>query len=494
MSSLKLSLSKKELQGGREVLILVNVSGLHPTRFRIKSGVYVNPTLWNDQSQTVIVPPKRNLNASLVAEAQRQQAAVAAYRHDLISILDAALETEQTIDKELVEDWLSLRDIILDPDNGIRIDSRHPSIFTTQNIQRACQIRQQREEKRKQDEKEKRKEAAQKVRLYDTIPLMCVRKQLSQVRTKNYQVLTKHLQRYECFVQLSRDQNFILELQCITRELIEDFRSFLMTEHVLLVKYPKIFECVLSKHPASIAQRGNNTIVGLMQKLKALTNWLLLTEQIEQDPFKGVKVGAESYGTTYYLTSQEIERLATFDLSNHSNSLQIQRDIMVFHCACGARVSDLMRLTENNIGEDGILRYSPSKTKDETGALCRVPLNQRALDLVEIYRGKDPHGRLFPFISEQKYNERIKEILQICGIDRKVSWRNPTTGEDEMRPIYEVASSHMLRRSFVGSVYKAVKDPNLIGAMSGHAPGSKAFDRYREIQDDDLWDVVKSLK
>ena len=476
------------------MLILVNVSGIHSTRFRIKSGIYVNPSLWNDQKQTVIVPPKRSLNAALVTDAQRQQAAIASFCNDLFSILDAAMETEQPVSKELVEDWLSLRDIILNPDNGIRIDSRQPSIFTPTNIQRACQIRQEEEARQRQIEEEKRKEAAKKVRIYDTISLMCARKQLSKTRTKNYRVLAAHLKRYECFFQMSRDSSFVLDLQSINRDVIEDFRQFLQNEHELQNEYPRIFEKVLKLHPTTIGPRGSNTIVDFLKKLRAVTNWLIDIGDLSSDPFKGVKVGAESYGTPYYLTSQEIERLATFDLSNHSNSLQIQRDIMVFHCACGARVSDLMRLTEDNIGEDGILRYSPSKTKDETGALCRVPLNQRALDLVEIYRGKDPHGRLFPFISEQKYNERIKEILQICGIDRKISWRNPTTGEDEMRPIYEVASSHMLRRSFVGSVYKAVKDPNLIGAMSGHAPGSKAFDRYREIQDDDLWDVVKSMK
>lgn len=494
MSSLKLSLSKKELQGGREVLILVNVSGLHHTRFRIKSGIYANPSLWNDQKQTVIVPPKRSLNAALVTEAQRQQAAIASFCNDLLSIIDAAREIDQSVSKELVEDWLSLRDIILNPDNGIRIDSRQPSIFTPNNIQRACQIRQEEDARRRLIEEKKRKEAVSKVRIYDTIPLMCARKQLSYTRTKNYKVLAEHLKRYECFIQQTRDKYFTLELKRIDREVVEDFRLYLQNEHELQNENPKIFEKVLKLHPTKIGPRGSNTIVDFLKKLRAVTNWLIEIGDLSSDPFKGVKVGTESYGTPYYLTAQEIEIVANFDLSNFNESVRIQRDIMLFHCACGARVSDLMRLTESNIGEDGILRYCPIKTKDESGALCRIPLNQRALELVGKYRGIDPHGRLFPFITEQKYNERIKFILRTCGIDRKVVWRNPTSGEDEMRPIYEVASSHMLRRCFVGLMYKEVKDPNLIGAMSGHVPGSRAFDRYREIQDDDLWEVINSLK
>ena len=58
---------------------------------------------------------------------------------------------------------------------------------------------------------------------------------------------------------------------------------------------------------------------------------------------------------------------------------------------------------------------------------------------------------------------------------------NPTTGQEEQRPINEIASSHMARRTFIGCLYHQVQDPNLIGSMSGHAEGSRAFTRYRAI-------------
>lgn len=66
-------------------------------------------------------------------------------------------------------------------------------------------------------------------------------------------------------------------------------------------------------------------------------------------------------------------------------------------------------------------------------------------------RGADKNGRLFPFISPQKYNEAIKAILLICGITRIVQVRNSTIGENEMKRICDVASSHMARRTFVGA-------------------------------------------
>ena len=50
--------------------------------------------------------------------------------------------------------------------------------------------------------------------------------------------------------------------------------------------------------------------------------------------------------------------------------------------------------------------------------------------------------------------------------------------------LYEIASSHLARRTFVGNLYKQVKDPNLVGALSGHKEGSRAFARYREIDEE----------
>ena len=159
----------------------------------------------------------------------------------------------------------------------------------------------------------------------------------------------------------------------------------------------------------------------------------------------------------------------------------------------GCRVGDLTRLTSQNITQ-GILEYVPSKTADEDAPVKpRIPLNPCALKLVKKYEGVDKDGRLFPFISPQKYNDAIKAILLICGITRIVQVRNSTTGENEMKRICDVASSHMARRTFVGEAYKAVRDPNIVGKMSGHVEGSRAFNRYRQIDDDILKETINCI-
>ena len=80
------------------------------------------------------------------------------------------------------------------------------------------------------------------------------------------------------------------------------------------------------------------------------------------------------------------------------------------------------------------------------------------------------------------------------GLTRPVTIINSLTRESEVRPLNEIASSHLARRSFVGNLYKQVKDPNLVGALSGHKEGSKAFARYRDIDEDMKKDLVKLLE
>ena len=139
------------------------------------------------------------------------------------------------------------------------------------------------------------------------------------------------------------------------------------------------------------------------------------------------------------------------------------------------------------------MQYIPNKTHDEKPITARVPLLDKAKELIEKYRGRDKRGRLFPFIAPQNYNYAIKEVFAKCGITRDVIVRNPTTGEEEIKPLNEVASSHMARRTFVGGLYSKVQDPNIISKMSGHVEGSKAFVRYRKIDDDLLKSVVSLI-
>ena len=51
----------------------------------------------------------------------------------------------------------------------------------------------------------------------------------------------------------------------------------------------------------------------------------------------------------------------------------------------------------------------------------------------------------------------------------------------------------MARRTIIGDIYRKVKDPNLVSALSGHKEGSKAFQRFQDIDKEMKRDKVKLL-
>jgi integrase len=172
--------------------------------------------------------------------------------------------------------------------------------------------------------------------------------------------------------------------------------------------------------------------------------------------------------------------------------LATQRDIFVFQCLIGCRVSDLYKMTRRNIIE-GAIEYIPRKTKEDRPITVRVPLSKTASEIIERYRD-DERELLFPLIAEQKYNDYIKSAFKRAGLDRMVTIIDQRTRQEVQKPICEVASSHMARRSFIGNIYKQVKDPNLVGALSGHKEGSKAFARYRTIDEDIKKELIGMLE
>ncbi|MGI6244013.1 MAG: site-specific integrase [Prevotella sp.] len=473
-ADLRLS-SKVDANGKSQVIVKLTISRSQRPCF--KSGVFVRPDWFKPVQETKrgfvygIVPPKRGrFNLIEVQEANEAKANTDAFISRL-SVICNAIEGKDNVTKEAIEEALSLT-------TDMAINE-----ITYERIAEA----------RKVKEEEDAKKAIKGKSFFAIMELFLEKKQFSYDQTKGYRVLMRTLARYEAFTSITdKDRKgFELGIDTMTKEDVEDFCDYLRNEKALSEEYPSIFEKLLSQYPVDIktvrksphlSDRGENTIKKLEKKLKAFFSWLIRNEYTTNNPFKNITIKSEKYGTPYFLTLDERNTIADWDFSANKH-LEAQRDIFVFQCLIGCRVGDLIHMKNSNLVGDEI-QYIARKTKDKTPVTVEVPLNSRAMALVEKYKGVDKKGRLFPFISPQKYNEAIKKILTICGIDRVVTILNPTTGQEEQRPLNEIASSHMARRTFIGNLYKKVKDPNLIGSMSGHAEGSRAFARYRDIDDE----------
>lgn len=337
---------------------------------------------------------------------------------------------------------------------------------------------------------------------------------LSVPRQKNLKVIMRCLHRFELFKKKEGHRGFKLSFANLSLDVLQQIEDFLGNEREAFLKYPAIYEefpystkiavkTPKRKRPPTLDEdgnvvpkgipkpRGQNSVADMMLRFRSFIIWANDNEYTTNNPFKHFVIGEIVYGTPIYISNDERNKLLETDLSNNKE-LETQRDIFVFQCLIGCRVSDLYKMTYKSI-IDNAIEYIPRKTKEERAITVRVPLNSTAKQLIAKYKDYE-RETLFPYNTEQDYNRKIKEAFQRAGLDRMVTVLDQQTREEIQRPLYEVASSHMARRSFIGNIYKKVKDPNLVGALSGHKEGSKAFARYRTIDDEMKKELIGMLE
>ena len=336
---------------------------------------------------------------------------------------------------------------------------------------------------------------------------------LSESRVKHFNVLVRTLKRYELYRKLS-NRRFVLDVHTVSPTTLDDFGVFLMKEPDIFDEHPELYDEVpyarpkVRKNlpvkrgpylnaagetviPGRPKERGMNYVSDMLIRLRSFYVWLNDNGHTSNDPFKQYKIAEIVYGTPIYITTDERKQLAEADMGD-DKQLETQRDIFVFQCMIGCRVSDLYKMTYANIIGDCI-EYVPRKTRDDRVVTVSVPLIGAAKELIRKYLDEN-RGTLFPFISEQKYNVYIKAAFRKAGLTRMVTTIDQRTRQNVQVPICDLASSHMARRTFIGNVYKSVKDPAIVGAMSGHKDGSRAFARYRDIDMDIKRDAVSVLE
>ena len=443
MARITITLSSKQDKITRKSPLLFRFVGGRDFIYRVKSGLYIAPNRWDSAKEEPIIPR--------LDTPERKDLVILQKKLDELKnlIIEAfTLADKATVNKAWIEQ-------IIDK-------FHHPEKY-----ERSSQT------------------------FFETFDEFLEKHKLSEVRKKNYRVVWRALQRYELYTQQIHGERFHLTLDNVKVDTLQDLEQFLKSEHQLCLdeRFKVIYEAVPESRTPQ--PRGQNTLNDIFTKLRTFFRWAVDAERTSNNPFKFFKIQECLYGTPYYPSRDEYIKLYHTNLSRHPQ-LAIQRDIFVFQCQIGCRVGDLLKMTKENV-IGGAIEYIPRKTKEGRPITVRVPLNMIAKQILNRYT--DHQGpELLPFISEQKYNQAIKRMFLAAGLRRKITILCPLTREQEVKPLNEIASSHLARRTFVGNLYKQVKDPNLVGALSGHKEGSKAFARYRTIDEQMKTDLVKMLE
>ena len=304
-----------------------------------------------------------------------------------------------------------------------------------------------------------------------------------------YKPTIKKLQRYEAFKrEIEGKEGFTLYCETIRPEDYLDFREYIINEYVYYNDYPEFYEKFdMGSHPPK--QPSSTWVIDVMHHLRIVGPWCIRMGFTTNRSCDAFTIPAAVHGTPYYLTLEERDKVFHADLSKKPE-LEVYRDLFMFQSLVGCRVGDMFSFTPDNVVGD-LLQYLPHKTMRKRAQTVSVPLNTKALSILKRYKGKQE--KLLPTKQVYQYNEGIRAVLKECGITRMVTILDTVTGNEVQKPICEVATSHMARRNFIGNLYKQVKDPDLISSMTGHVNGSRAFARYRDIDEETKVNLVNLI-
>lgn len=268
-----------------------------------------------------------------------------------------------------------------------------------------------------------------------------------------------------------------------TNEKLILFRDFLINEYTFVNKYRGLYAGMTVRNTPT-APRGQNTVATKLKKIQAFFNELESNDELPVSPFR--KLGKqrkavmmkEQYDEPICLTKNEFIKIQN---TNVPKPLQETKAAFLLQCSLGCRIGDFQTLSLDNLSiEEGIpfIHYLPRKTmkENDTRTEIKTPLVLFALEIIKKYKFKFP---ILRYVSgERGYNDKIKMLLEHCGIDRLVAVFNETTNKNEYKPLYEMGSSKLARKTHVDLMNKVQIDKYAAGL---HAKNSGAVDRYTNM-------------
>ncbi|WP_178984165.1 site-specific integrase [Winogradskyella helgolandensis] len=119
-----------------------------------------------------------------------------------------------------------------------------------------------------------------------------------------------------------------------------------------------------------------------------------------------------------FLTKAELERIEEKKFS--TDRLNRVKDIFLFSCYSGYAPVDVQNLTKENLIKDSEDAFWIKTNRAKTNIKSNVPVLPSVKRIIDKYSHLD-ENRLLPKISNQKVNEYLKEIADLCQINKKLT-------------------------------------------------------------------------
>ena len=172
----------------------------------------------------------------------------------------------------------------------------------------------------------------------------------------------------------------------------------------------------------SVRKCANNTALKYIKNFKKIIKICISNGWLDKDPFANYKSKIREVERDY-LTEEEVQDIYSKVFA--TERLNQVKDIFVFSCFTGLAYIDVKNLTVVNIsmGIDGGKWIFTHRQKTETAS--RIPLLPIPEELILKYANHPQcinEDKLLPILSNQKMNSYLKEIADVCGIKKELTF------------------------------------------------------------------------
>jgi site-specific recombinase XerD len=147
---------------------------------------------------------------------------------------------------------------------------------------------------------------------------------------------------------------------------------------------------------------------------------------LQQNPFANTRVKVrQSESQRIYLNEQEIKKLKLATIPSDREDLLRTRDHWLFCFYSCFYYSDLKKLKWSDLKEDPDYGIYIQGNRFKNGQAYIAPIYKfkNALSILERQRGNDQTFVFTETISSQKFNDKLKDICEIAGIDKELNNR-----------------------------------------------------------------------
>lgn len=276
---------------------------------------------------------------------------------------------------------------------------------------------------------------------------------------------------------------------------LEDFEKHKGTKLILREmdgKFLDQFEVFLSrkKNTNDGDKEGllNDTIHKYISTLKVFLKWCNDNDYlVHPDVFKTQKTNfkKKAYNEIIALSESEIQKLMNHDLSDRP-SLERVRDLFCLLCYTGQRFEDL-------------INFDPKDIKNNAWDFISVKVKKRVIVPFEGYiaPAKDILERIgysVPKISNRKFNEYIKTVGKLAGMDEIIKITR-YSGKQKLvieKRKYDFLSSHVGRRSMVTNLLSRNVPITLVQKLTAHSD-IRTLMKYESANTDSLIDALNKF-